>query len=287
MDTQAPRGGSSQTPQTAGSPGAVEPAEFAEYLRAERERRRISLDQVSDETKIAHRHLAALERGDVRNWPGGMYRRAMMRAYAESIGVDREFALEQFGRAFDATRPAPQSPVMPLEPAQPLKQARSFRPLIMAICLTAVVAALVTLLWPGEPAPTVQADAATVVAAAPPIPTQTAPVERAAVSADRAAAAAPVELAASTTVAATPPPTAPPRPRASEGGLVVESQPAGARVTINGIGWGETPVTIRHLEFGEKRVRVTLQGYVSGERVVRLSPERGNATVSLALRARE
>jgi cytoskeletal protein RodZ len=255
----------------------VEPAEFAEYLRAERERRRISLDQVSDETKIAKGHLAALERGDVRNWPGGMYRRAMMRAYAESIGVDREFALQQFDRAFEENRTKPEAPLIRPEPPPVIAQARTYRPLIAAIGAVAIIAAIVTMIWPGDSSTPDRADAAAVAAAAP----VTAPAARPAV----VPASAP-ETATATAGDTAPTPVADVRPLASEGRLVVESEPSGARVTVNGIGWGDTPVTIRHVEFGEKRVRVTLQGYVSDERVVRLSPERGTATVRLALRAR-
>ena len=51
-------------------------------------------------------------------------------------------------------------------------------------------------------------------------------------------------------------------------GLVVITQPEGARVTINGVGWGITPLTIGHLPPGAKRIRVTKPGYRSEERVV-------------------
>jgi hypothetical protein len=37
-------------------------------------------------------------------------------------------------------------------------------------------------------------------------------------------------------------------------------------VTVNGIGWGQTPITVRHLEPGEKRVRISKDGYRSAER---------------------
>jgi hypothetical protein len=50
--------------------------------------------------------------------------------------------------------------------------------------------------------------------------------------------------------------------------LVITSEPAGARVTVNGIGWGTTPVTIRHLTPGNKRIRVTKDGYASSERAL-------------------
>jgi hypothetical protein len=63
----------------------------------------------------------------------------------------------------------------------------------------------------------------------------------------------------------------PPRPPAASGTeLIVSTDPAGGRVTVNGIGWGLAPVTIRHLSPGTKRIRVTKEGYTPEERVVTL-----------------
>ncbi len=50
--------------------------------------------------------------------------------------------------------------------------------------------------------------------------------------------------------------------------LVITTQPDGARVTVNGVGWGTSPVTIRHLPPGSKRIRVTKHGYTAGERSI-------------------
>jgi lipid-A-disaccharide synthase len=58
--------------------------------------------------------------------------------------------------------------------------------------------------------------------------------------------------------------------------LNITSQPEGARVTVDGIGWGVTPVTIRHLAEGAKRVRVTNDGYAAGERVVQVTADRAS-----------
>lgn len=53
--------------------------------------------------------------------------------------------------------------------------------------------------------------------------------------------------------------------------LQVISEPPGARVTINGIGRGVTPLTVRHLDAGEQRVRITLDGYDSVDRTIFLA----------------
>ena len=51
--------------------------------------------------------------------------------------------------------------------------------------------------------------------------------------------------------------------------VAIISDPDGARVTINGVGWGTTPLTVRHLPRGALHVRVTKPGYVSEERLLR------------------
>jgi hypothetical protein len=59
--------------------------------------------------------------------------------------------------------------------------------------------------------------------------------------------------------------------------IIVTTQPAGARVTVNGIGWGVTPLTIHHMPPGDKRIRVSKEGYASEERVLRLDAGRSQA----------
>ena len=78
------------------------------------------------------------------------------------------------------------------------------------------------------------------------------------------------------------PPAAPAAP-ADVPNLQIVTEPSGARVTVDGIGWGQTPVTIRYLPHGTKRVRVTLDGYDAQEQVVQLAPD-SPTTVRFALR---
>lgn len=73
---------------------------------------------------------------------------------------------------------------------------------------------------------------------------------------------------------------------ASEGQLRITSTPPGARVTVNGVGWGQTPLTVGHLPLGTKTVRLTYDGYASQERVVELSGNDGSAALSVALQRR-
>jgi hypothetical protein len=68
--------------------------------------------------------------------------------------------------------------------------------------------------------------------------------------------------------------------------LTVTSAPSGAQVTVDGIGWGHTPVTIHHLPSGPKVIRVTKEGYESQQRTISVPDDRPSAAVRVTLRAR-
>jgi hypothetical protein len=80
-------------------------------------------------------------------------------------------------------------------------------------------------------------------------------------------------------------PAADASPLSRVGELVITSNPSGARVTVNGVGWGWTPVTIRHLPPGEKRIRLSKDGYATAERAIQLTPDRPVQSVQIGLRA--
>ena len=61
---------------------------FGARLRRERERRQIALSSIAANTKIGLGLLQALERDDLSRWPGGIFGRAFIRAYAEAAGLD-------------------------------------------------------------------------------------------------------------------------------------------------------------------------------------------------------
>jgi cytoskeletal protein RodZ len=73
---------------------------FGRRLRDQRERRGISLETVAANTKISASLLAALERGDLSTWPGGIFRRAFVREYAVAIGISPEPIVAELVRLF-------------------------------------------------------------------------------------------------------------------------------------------------------------------------------------------
>jgi transcriptional regulator with XRE-family HTH domain len=77
--------------------------EFGPGLRRERERRGITLEQITAQTKIGASFFAGLERNDVSRWPGGIFRKAFLRAYAEAVGLDADRLVQQFLRLFPSS----------------------------------------------------------------------------------------------------------------------------------------------------------------------------------------
>jgi transcriptional regulator with XRE-family HTH domain len=69
---------------------------FGDRLKAERERRGISLESIAASTKIKRSLLAALERDDVSKWPQGIFGRAFVREYAARVGLPPEPVVAEF-----------------------------------------------------------------------------------------------------------------------------------------------------------------------------------------------
>ncbi len=93
---------------------------FGEALRRHREKQGITLATIARQTKIGASMLAALERGDCSRWPPGIYSRAYIRDYAESVGLDPDDLVTEFCSCFFETA----FPDRPLTP-QPRGAARA------------------------------------------------------------------------------------------------------------------------------------------------------------------
>jgi cytoskeletal protein RodZ len=79
---------------------------FGEKLRLEREKRKISLDQISSSTKIGARMLQALEEDKFSQLPGGIFNKGFVRAYARAVGLDEDQTIADYLQASgDAPRP--------------------------------------------------------------------------------------------------------------------------------------------------------------------------------------
>jgi hypothetical protein len=73
---------------------------FGPRLRAERERRGISVDTIASVTKVGSDLWEGLERNDFSRWPSGIFARAFVRDYARAIGLDADEVVNEFCRLF-------------------------------------------------------------------------------------------------------------------------------------------------------------------------------------------
>ncbi len=80
-------------------------AAFVQRLRDAREQQRLSIEAIAASMKIQVSLLAALERGDIRRWPAGVFRRAFFRGYVSALGFDPEPLLRDFLQLFPEDSP--------------------------------------------------------------------------------------------------------------------------------------------------------------------------------------
>ena len=237
---------------------------LGEMLRRARELRGLTLERVARETKIPQRHLEALEHDNLAVIPAGFYQRAELRTYAQAVGLDQRLALEKLE--------------LELAPEDPREQSRGTRSgpastsplpyIAVAVAGIAVVAALFVRAnvepTPG-PSPTINTGVAVTPASQPAVSSQEPPSVP-----DVAQPGVAPPAAAQTAVE----PTQAPAPVAVVTELVVSTEPEGARITVNGIGWGSSPARIQYLEPGQKRIRVSKEGYAAVERVLQVDQGR-------------
>jgi cytoskeleton protein RodZ len=81
-------------------------ADVSRVLRAARERSGLSLEELSDRTKIKLIFLQAIERGEFERLPGEFFARAFLRTYARELHLSPDAVLERY----DAGRPAVAQP---------------------------------------------------------------------------------------------------------------------------------------------------------------------------------
>jgi hypothetical protein len=70
--------------------------QFGEKFRTQREQRGLTLDAISNTTKISTRMLKALEDERFDLLPGGVFNKGFVRAYARQIGLDPEIAVSDY-----------------------------------------------------------------------------------------------------------------------------------------------------------------------------------------------
>jgi len=72
---------------------------FGEKLKLEREKRKITLEQISASTKIGTRMLQALEEDKFDQLPGGIFNKGFVRAYSRFVGLDEDQTVADYLQA--------------------------------------------------------------------------------------------------------------------------------------------------------------------------------------------
>lgn len=254
-------------------------AQLGGQMRQARLARGLSPEALARETQIPVAHIEAIEAGRWDDLPAGFYRRAELRAYCDGVGL----AAEPYLRVLQG---------VPLADVPATRVAARTAPRLprpaFAIAILAILG-IVALAWESTVIERLANETTDIsLPSATAMATSGVPV----VMPEAAPADALEEIAAPQLTGRLLVPTkAAMDPQWSErlardGVLIIETTPPGARVTINGVGRGETPVRIRYLPFGTQRVRVVKSRYRSHERVVQLSPEQPVGRVRVQLQGR-
>jgi cytoskeletal protein RodZ len=231
------------------------------YLRSARERQRLSLAEISRHTKIHTDLLVDLENNDLSRWPRHrVYRHGHLRSYAEALGLDPKKVLKQFDEEFGDPYPAAFH-------GRPRTSFRDLPPMVRSGFLPASLVMLI-----GGAMALVDVSNNHVTA------TQPAP-SRMLHRSQEAIQTVPDSVAVI-------PPAEDVEPIAAdiEGELRIVSKPDGARVTVNGIARGQTPLRVRYLPIGTYTIRVIQPGYKIAQTVVALRPDEPSRTVRVVLR---
>lgn len=92
------------------------------FLKREREHRGLTLRGISERTKVSLPLLEGLEADDISRWPGGIFRRAFVRAYAECVGLNPDEIVARFEHQYRPPEPELPAPSA-AAPAAPSREA--------------------------------------------------------------------------------------------------------------------------------------------------------------------
>jgi cytoskeletal protein RodZ len=149
-------------------------------LREARERRKLSLAELSTSTKIPISRLRAIEANEVDKLPGGFYTRAFIRAYAQELGLDPVEIMNRYAAQFAPPSELPEDQTPADHPAEPssvhgARPVHRLRPLALGAAGLAIAVALyaASTYRRASPPPAPPTDAVNSVdrdAAPPPVP---------------------------------------------------------------------------------------------------------------------
>jgi len=108
--------------RAADAPAADVPTTVGGRLRAAREARGQSLDEIGKQTRVPVRHLVQIEEGRLEGLPAAPYSAGFVKAYARAVDLDPVEMSQQFRAEFAASAAAsPRIAYEPYEPADPVR----------------------------------------------------------------------------------------------------------------------------------------------------------------------
>lgn len=127
--------------QAAETPATSVPTTVGGRLRAAREARGQSLDEIGRQTRVPVRHLVQIEEGRLEGLPAAPYSAGFVKSYARAVDLDPMELSQQFRAEFAAAAQAsPRIAYEPYEPADPVRlppRLLAFVALVIAILLVA------------------------------------------------------------------------------------------------------------------------------------------------------
>lgn len=100
---------------------------FGERLKREREKRKITLDDVAKATKIGTRLLSAIEEEKFDLLPGGIFNKGFIRAYARHLGLNEDQTVADYTEAYLASHPQESTAVDPEAEGRKILEQRAQR----------------------------------------------------------------------------------------------------------------------------------------------------------------
>ena len=121
-------------------------ATAGERLRAAREEKGLTLEDIAAQTRIPRRHLESLESSDWEHLPAPTYTTGFAKSYASAVGLDRVEIADQLREAVGGYRPI-STATMVFEPTDP---ARTMPKWLVFGAIAAVLLLVLVMSWLNE-----------------------------------------------------------------------------------------------------------------------------------------